>query len=58
MRMLASSYRAKHPTGFTAYMALQSALMRRYVRRGGSVQQWCARIAPAFHRRYAGELLD
>jgi hypothetical protein len=57
MKMLASSYRAKHATGFSAYMALQSALMCRYVRRGGTVQQWCARIAPAFHRRYASDLL-
>jgi hypothetical protein len=57
MRILASSYRAKHPTGFSAYMALQSALLRHYLKRGGTVQHWCARIAPAFHSRYAGELL-
>jgi hypothetical protein len=58
MKLLASSYRSKHPTGFSAYMALQSALLRRYVRRGGTVQHWCACIAPAFHQRYACELLD
>jgi hypothetical protein len=57
MRILASSYRARHQTGFSAYMALQCALMQHYVRRGGTVQQWCSRMAPAFRDRYAGELL-
>ena len=57
MRILAHSYRARHQSGFSAYMALQSALMRHYLRRGGTVQQWCSRMAPAFRDRYAGELL-
>ncbi|MGH7128382.1 MAG: hypothetical protein ACREIV_07420 [Planctomycetaceae bacterium] len=57
MKLLASSYRAKHQTGFAAYMALQAALMRHYVRRGGTVQHWCACMAPIFHERYAQELL-
>jgi hypothetical protein len=58
MRILATSYRAKHASGFSAYMALQAALMQRYLRRGGTIQQWCARLAPAFRRRYAPELLN
>lgn len=56
--ILAREYRARHSTGFRAYMALQAALMRRYLRRGGTVQAWCARMAPAFQRRYGSELLS
>ncbi len=56
--ILACSYQAKHATGFGAYMALQAALMRRYVRRGGTVQAWCTRMAPAFQRRYGRVLLQ
>ena len=55
--ILASLFRAKHGSGFAAYMALQTALMRHHLNRGGSIQQWCARLAPAFQRRYASELL-
>lgn len=35
-----------------AYNALQIALMRRFVARGGSAELWCHRLAPAFRRRY------
>jgi hypothetical protein len=35
-----------------AYNALQVALMRRFVARGGTVELWCVRLAPAFRRRY------
>ena len=45
------------PTGFAAYVSLQSALMRRYVARGGNLEDFCQRLAPVFHRRYAS-LLD
>ncbi len=55
--ILARSYLAKHSTGFRAYMALQAALMRRYLARGGTVQGWCARLAPVFNQRYGQELL-
>lgn len=57
MMILASEYRAKHGSGFAAYMALQAALLRHYLARGGTVQMWCARLAPAFQRRYASVLL-
>ena len=56
--ILARSFRAKHGSGFAAYMALQAALMQHHLKRGGTVQQWCARLAPAFQRRYSAELLD
>lgn len=46
------------PTRYQAYVSLQCALMQRYVRRGGSPEDFCARLAPAFHRRYAPVLLD
>jgi hypothetical protein len=55
--ILASSYRAKYGSGFSAYMALQAALLRHYLARGGTVQVWCARLAPVFQQRYARELL-
>jgi hypothetical protein len=38
-------------------MALQAALLRHYLARGGTVQAWCSRLAPAFQQRYAGTLL-
>ena len=46
------------PTRFEAYVALQCALMRRHVSRGGSPEDFCERLAPVFHRRYAPVLLD
>jgi hypothetical protein len=46
------------PTRYQAYVALQCALMRRHVSRGGSPEDFCERLAPAFHRRYAPVLLD
>lgn len=55
--ILAIEYRARHASGFGAYMALQAALLRRHIARGGSVQSWCARLAPAFQQRYGAELL-
>lgn len=46
-----------HPTGFAAYIALQCALMRRHVARGGTPEDFCARLAPVFRRKYAPVLL-
>lgn len=51
--ILAQEYLERYPNSFEAYMALQRVLLRRYVVRGGSEEEWCARIAPAFRRRYA-----
>lgn len=46
------------PTRFGAYLALQCALMRRYIARGGTAEEFCQRLAPVFHRRYGPLLLD
>lgn len=55
--ILATEYQARHGSGFAAYMALQAALLRHYLARGGTVQAWCARMAPVFQRRYGSVLL-
>jgi hypothetical protein len=47
-----------HQTGFSAYLALQCALMQRFVARGGTTEEFCVRLAPVFHRKYAPLLLD
>ena len=52
--MLAELYRARFGTGFEAYMALQRALIARWVARGGTEESWCSSMAPLFRRRYAG----
>lgn len=39
-------------TPYAAYTALQIALMRRFVARGGTAEEFCDRLAPAFNRRY------
>lgn len=48
---------AMQPTRFAAYVALQCALMRRFLARGGTAEEFCERLAPIFHRRYAAMLL-
>jgi hypothetical protein len=55
---VARRYIAVCPTRFAAYVALQCALMQRYLARGGTTEDFCLRLAPAFHRRYAPLLLD
>jgi hypothetical protein len=47
-----------HNTGFGAYIALQCALMRRFTARGGTHEEFCTRLAPVFHRKYARLLLE
>ena len=44
---------ATQPTRLAAYLALQCALMRRYLARGGTAEEFCERLAPIYHRRYA-----
>lgn len=48
---------ATQPTRLAAYLALQCALMRRFLARGGTAEEFCERLAPIFHRRYAAILL-
>ena len=50
-------YVALQPTLFAAYLALQLALMRRHLARGGTLDDFCLRLAPVFHRRYGPMLL-
>ncbi|HEX2187994.1 MAG TPA: hypothetical protein VHG51_03800 [Longimicrobiaceae bacterium] len=35
-----------------AYLALQRALIERHVAGGGSAEEFCARLAPVYHRRF------
>lgn len=44
---------ATQPTRLAAYLALQCALMRRYLAQGGTAEDFCLRLAPIYHRRYA-----
>lgn len=53
VRMLGDIYLARFGSGFEAYMALQRALIVRWVARGGTEQSWCDRLAPLFRQRYA-----
>lgn len=39
------------------YLAMQCALMRRFIAQGGSAEEFCDRIAPAYRRKY-GPLLE
>lgn len=48
---------ASQPTRLAAYVALECALMRRYLARGGTLEDFCARLAPIFHQRFAPVLL-
>jgi hypothetical protein len=50
--LLASEYLSRYQTRLRAYNMLQWELMAAYLRRGGSVDSWCARYAPAFRRRF------
>lgn len=54
---LAVHFLNRERSPLAAYNALQIALMKQYVARGGSAESWCARLAPAFRRRY-GWMLD
>jgi len=50
--LLAHLFLARHSSALAAYNALQVRLLRRHLRRGGTVDGWCDRMAPAFRRRY------
>jgi hypothetical protein len=54
---VARRFAALYPNGYDAYLALQCALMRHYIARGGTASDFCARLAPAFRRRHR-TLLD
>jgi len=50
--LFAHVFLARHRSGFTAYNALQARLIRRHILCGGTLEGWCARMAPAFRLRY------
>jgi hypothetical protein len=50
--VLGDYYLARSGSGFEAYMALQRALIARWVARGGTEETWCVRMAPIFRQRY------
>ncbi len=50
--LLGQWYLSKSPTPLAAYNRLQIVLMRRFLRRGGTMDAWMQEIAPAFRRRY------
>jgi hypothetical protein len=50
---LARRYCDSKASMFAAYLALQRALIRQFVARGGTEEEFCSRLAPAFRRRYA-----
>ena len=49
---IAKRYLARSTSRFEAYLALQRALMNRYLARGGTIEDFCARLAPAYRRRW------
>ena len=49
---IAKRYLARSASRFEAYLALQRALMNRYLARGGTIEDFCARLAPAYRRRW------
>jgi hypothetical protein len=55
--VLGECYRKRSASGFDAYMALQRALLARWLARGGTEEAWCSRIAPLFRARY-GPLME
>ncbi len=50
--LYAQVFLSRHASGLSAYNHLQRTLMRRYLSRGGTVDDWCLRFAPAFRARY------
>ena len=50
--LLGHSYLSKNRTPLAAYNGLQISLMRRFLRRGGTMEAWLQCVAPAFRRRY------
>ena len=52
MTILGDSYIAKCHTRMAAYNRLQTALMRRFLKRGGTLKRWIECIAPVFRARY------
>jgi len=54
---LGRTFLDRYGAGFEAYLALQCALLRRYVAAGGSAEDFCSRLAPVFRARWGPILL-
>jgi hypothetical protein len=52
MNLLGRSYLSKSPSQFAAYNRLQAALMKRFLKHGGTIERWIECFAPVFRRRY------
>jgi hypothetical protein len=50
--MLGVTYLARFANPMTAYNRLQTTLMKRFFRRGGTRDEWVIRLAPAYRERY------
>ena len=55
---ISRTFLEQYGTGFQAYIALQCALLRRFVAAGGSPEDFCERLAPVFRARWGPVLLD
>lgn len=49
---LVHGYLARYPTRLAAYLALQRALMRHYVARGGTAEGFSAHLSAAYRQRF------
>ncbi len=56
--LFAHLFLARHSSAFAAYNALQARLLRGHLRRGGTLDGWCDRMAPAFRRRYGWMVVE
>lgn len=46
------------PLTLARYLTMQRALMRRFIARGGTEEEFCARLAPVFRRKYGALLVS
>lgn len=56
--LFARLFTHRHTAGLPAYNALQVRLLRRFLARGGELEDWTRRLAPAFRTRYGWMLGD
>ena len=49
---LLNPHLVRHGRSFAAYQALQRQLLSRHLARGGTMEEWCQTLAPAFRRKY------
>jgi hypothetical protein len=52
MTLLGQAYLERFRSPLAAYNRLQAALMKRFIRRGGTPEIWLQTMAPAFRRRH------